>query len=1024
MSKLSKPIKPSDSPGSLLPAAGPLDLSLVREKLAKARGPAYWRSLEELAETPGFTEFLHREFPQQASEWGTGFSRRRFLELGSASLALAGLTACTRQPRETIVPYVKQPEEIVPGRPLFYATALNLTGSAVGVLVESHMGRPTKIEGNPDHPASLGATDAQTQAAILSLYDPDRSQVTTKLGDIRSWETFLEELQGVMSRQVVSQGAGLRVLTESVTSPTLFAQLQGLLQKFPKARWHQWEPAGPHSERAAGERAFGQVVGIQYDLSKVDVIVSFDADFLNAGSGCVRSAREFAARRRPGAKGPANRLYALECMLSGTGSVADHRLPLSPSALSSATLALAAELGLPGITAPPLEPAVKTFVSALAADLKTSARRSLVVAGPTLPAAHHVLIHGINQALGNIGETLLFTDSIEPHPVDQVASIRELVADMMGGKVQALVVLGANPIFTAPSDLPVVEAFQKVPFRVHLGLYADETAEYCHWHVPEAHPLEAWGDTRAFDGTLTIAQPLIEPLYGGKSSIEMLAALLGPTSLSGYDVIRESWKGRFGASGFEASFRKALHDGVVAGSAFPVKKLNVAPEALAAAAAELSTLPTVNPTSVELNLKPDPTIFDGRFANNGWLQEIPKPLTKIVWDNAVQLSPALATRFGLQNDQVVRVTAAGRSVEGPVLIVPGHADRAITLHFGNGRKKCGRVGTGVGFDVYPIRTVASIGAVKAGTLDKTGRTYPIVTTQMHWSMEGRHPARTGTVQEFAEHPDFIQKERENPPRDLTLYPQFPYTGYSWGMSIDLSACTACNACVVACQAENNIPIVGKEQVANGREMHWIRIDRYYEGGLDNPGVVHQPMMCVHCENAPCEVVCPVAATSHNDEGLNVMTYNRCVGTRYCSNNCPYKVRRFNFLQYSDTETASLKMLRNPDVSVRNRGVMEKCTYCVQRINQARIGAERDGRRIEDGQVRTACQQACPAQAIVFGDINDKDSAVTRRKADPANYGVLEEINTRPRTTYLARLSNPSPALAGPHASGAAEGKRS
>ncbi|MEO6327276.1 MAG: TAT-variant-translocated molybdopterin oxidoreductase [Thermoanaerobaculia bacterium] len=1004
---------PSAASGPALPGVPPLDLGAVRAKLTGAQGSAFWQGIEEVAETPGFQEFLHREFPRQAAELPEGFDRRRFLELSAASLALGGLTACTRQPRESIVPYVRQPEEIVPGNPLSYATAITTNGTAMGVLVTSHMGRPTKIEGNPDHPASLGATDAFTQAALLTLYDPERSQVTTKLGDIRSWDSFSEELQGVLTRQAVSQGAGLRILTETVVSPTLFSQLQEFTRKFPKARWHQWGPSG-HNARSGAQRAFGSSAAVRYDLAKADVVLALDADFLNAGPGSVRYARDFAERRRPGASSVANRLYVLECMPSGTGSVADHRLPASPSALTAAVQFLAAELGVgSGTTAPVLDAPVRTMLTAAAADLKNSGARALVVAGPTLSPAAQVLVHAINQALGNGGQSLLTTEAVEADPVDQAASLRELVQAMAKGEVEALVVLDANPVFTAPCDLSIANAFQRVPFRVHFGLYADETAEYCDWHVPEAHALEAWSDTRAYDGTISIVQPLIEPLYQGKSSHELLAALLGQPTAKGADIIRESWRGRLGAAGFDAKFRRLLHDGFVPDSTLAPKSLTVQSGAVAAAFAEAAQAPAPGAESIELNLQPDPTIGDGRFAGNAWLQELPKPVSKLVWDNAVLVAPALAQRLGLQNDQVVRVTSGGCTVEGPVFIVPGHADRAATLHFGYGRTRAGKVGTGKGFNVYPLRNVASLSAAPAATLLKTTRTLALVSTQLHWSMEDRHPVRVGTVAEFQHDPEFIRKEREVPPHDLTLYPDFPYSGYAWGMSIDLSSCTACNACVVACQAENNIPVVGKAQVAAGREMHWIRIDRYFEGELDNPRIHHQPMMCVHCENAPCEVVCPVAATSHSDEGLNVMTYNRCVGTRYCSNNCPYKVRRFNFFQYSDTTTPVTKLMQNPDVTVRNRGVMEKCTYCVQRIDHARIDAERGGRRIKDGELKTACQQACPSRAIVFGDINDKASLVTRRKADPLDYGVLEEINTRPRTTYLARLRNPNPALEAP-----------
>jgi molybdopterin-containing oxidoreductase family iron-sulfur binding subunit len=635
---------------------------------------------------------------------------------------------------------------------------------------------------------------------------------------------------------------------------------------------------------------------------------------------------------------------------------------------------------------------------------------SVVVAGDQQPPLVHALAHAMNHALDNIGNTVVYTDPVEANPIDHLESLGKLVSDMEAGRVEMLVIIGGNPVYTAPADLHFAEHLSRVKLRLDLSLYDDETSARCHWHIPEAHFLESWGDARAYDGTVTIMQPLIAPLYFGKSAHELLATLLGQPERSSYDIVRDYWKQQFGED-FERRWRTALHDGLIAGTALPPKAVKLKIEdrewKIEDRHPQSSTL---DPRSLEIIFRPDPTIFDGRFANNGWLQELPKPLSKLTWDNAALISPATAERLGLANEELVELRHQGHAVRAPIWIMPGHADDSVTVHLGYGRTRAGRIGTGTGFNAYAIRTASSPWFASGLEIRKTGARYALASTQDHHSMAGRHLIRVGTLEQYRQHPEFVHEMGHEPAPDLTLYPPHTYRGYAWGMAIDLQACIGCNACVVACQAENNIPIVGKTEVARGREMHWLRIDRYYNGDLDNPATYHQPVPCMHCENAPCEVVCPVAATVHSDEGLNEMVYNRCIGTRYCSNNCPYKVRRFNFLQYADQDTPSLKLLRNPQVTVRSRGVMEKCTYCVQRINAARIQAKKEERTIRDGEIVTACQAACPTEAIVFGNINDPNSRVSRLKADSLNYGLLTELNTRPRTSYLARLRNPHPEI--------------
>jgi molybdopterin-containing oxidoreductase family iron-sulfur binding subunit len=975
-----------------------------------------WRSLDELAQTEEFQRRVENEFAVSPLDWQDGFSRRRFLQLMGASMALAGLNACTRQPEEKIFPYVQQPEQIVPGKPLFYATAMIRGGYAYGVLAESHTGRPTKIEGNPEHPASFGATDVFAQASVLELYDPDRSQVVTHLGRISTWEIFLTALQIELESQKPTDGAGLRILTETITSPTLAHQLQNLLSQFPLAKWHQYEPVNRDNARLGSRMTFGEFLDCRYDFSKADYILSLDSDFLTDNPGSLKYTRDFTMRRKveDGRENKMNRLYVVESTPTLTGAMADHRLPLAASEIAAFAAALAQELEVTtdlGITIENTPTLANVnwgnWMKVVAKDLRRHRGAGLVIAGESQPPVVHALAHAINSTLGNAGQTAVYSQPVEARPVVQVDSLKELVDDMNSGAVNVLVILSGNPVFNAPADLDFLDAMKRVPFRVHLGLHPDETAEWCHWHIPQTHYLEHWSDARAFDGTASILQPLIAPLYGGKSAHEFLATFTGQAGKPGHDIVREYWQTQYPGGDFEKWWRTAVHDGVVPGTALAATSAALKMEDRRW---RLESPATPTSENLEITFRPDPTIWDGRYVNNGWLQELPKPITKLTWDNAALISPRAAENLNLKNGEVVELKLSDHSVEAPVWILPGQPENSVTVHFGYGRTRTGKVGASTGFNAYALRTSQSAWFGDGLQISKTGKTYALATTQMHHTMENRHLARTGTLAEFIEHPEFVHELGHDPDPALTLYPDHEYNGYAWGMAVDLNSCTGCNACTVACQSENNIPVVGKEQVLVGREMHWIRIDHYFEGEADNPESVHQPVMCQHCENAPCEVVCPVAATTHSAEGLNEMVYNRCVGTRYCANNCPYKVRRFNFFLYSDFETPSLKMMRNPDVTVRSRGIMEKCTYCVQRINTARIDAKNEDRQIRDGEILTACQQVCPADAIVFGDINDPNSRVSKLRAQQRNYGILTDLNTRPRTTYLAKLRNPNPEL--------------
>jgi molybdopterin-containing oxidoreductase family iron-sulfur binding subunit len=1083
-------------------------------------GKRYWRSLEEFSGSDRFWEKLHREFPRYASQWTDDLSRRSFLKVMGASIALAGSAGCFKRPQQQIVPYVVQPEMIVPGISLHFATALPIFGCARGVIVRSEEGRPIKIEGNPAHPASLGATDAITQAMLLDLYDPDRSQSVVNDGQISSWDNLLSEPQtGIADKLAAIKaagGKGLVLMTGTITSPALGAMLSDLFKNLPQARWFRHEPIARTNTRAGAEAALGadrRNVQAIYKFDQADVILTLDGNFLADDPASLVYARKFIDQRRVREdRRSMNRLYAVEATYSITGAMADHRLAIKPSRIEAVARAIAAAVGLgEAASGIDLTAAESAFAKAVADDLTAHAGRSIVTVGERQPPAVHALAHAINDRLGNVGKTIDYIDGVEIMPTDAWESLAELAAAMDGGDVEMLVILDANPCYAKPAEVDFAASllsFSKAVgsdgkpryVSVRHGMYEDETSLVCQWHLPASHALEAWGDLRAFDGTVTICQPLINPLYDSRSTLETVNLLYCRLTIDdparaaagemagGHDLVRAYWRSQqwnalSGATDFDIFWETCLHDGMVPGTAFvPLGQLTVAAGAPAAAAG-------AGALGMELVFAADPHVGDGRFANNGWLQELPKPLSKITWDNAVLLSVATAKSLGVNNDDLVELSVGGRTLAGPQIaawILPGHADDCATVYLGYGRTRAGRVGNGAGFDAYQLRSADAPNFATGLTIKKAEGVYRLVTTQGSQSMEGRDLIRVGSTdfayqaaasrqlaEESGEGVAAADQDADARSRRVSLplvsmYPQTPgHDGgaqidpqwQAWGMVIDNNACIGCNACVAACQAENNIPVVGKDQVGRGREMHWLRIDAYFTGGLQangapvesvsddaytastnrgaGPGAqglgsghagdgaeatnVHayfEPIPCMQCEKAPCELVCPVGATLHDVEGINNMVYNRCVGTRYCSNNCPYKVRRFNFFQYSDVDTKSLALGRNPDVTVRSRGVMEKCTYCVQRISAARISAKKAEKYdafgkpvIEDGTVLTACQQVCPTQAIIFGDIGDTSSQVRKAKEEPLNYVLLEELQTRPRTSYLWRLTNTNPELA-------------
>ncbi len=1051
-------------------------------------GPRYWRSLDELVETPGFQEKLAREFPEGADNLN-GVDRRSFFKLMAASFALGGmgLAAGCRRPEANILPYGKSVEGVIPGMPQYFATAFPLRGAALPLLAETHQGRPTKLEGNPTYAPYGGASSLIAQASVLDLYDPDRATTHTSGGAASTLIAMRDKLSAIHSAAVAKGGEGLAILAESSSSPSRARLAKALKQKLPKAIWAEYDAVQDTPPIAAARAAFGKNVKPLYRFAKAKRIVAIDADFMHAESGALGYSRDFAKGRKVlKADDPMNRLYAVESTFSLTGSMADHRLRLASSHMLAFTAALLGKITgdsrLNQVSQGLEFKDQDKWLDACAKDLTAHRGECLVVAGAHQSAQVHALVYALNSVLGNIGHTIDFVEV----PLNDAASLASLAAAAKSGKVSTLVVLGGNPAYNAPADLDFAGIAAAAGEVVRYGYYVDETSALAGTHIAATHYLESWGDARTADGTVVPVQPMILPLFDGMTELEVVARLAGAENADPYTVVFDTITGLAGGDAQDA-FRKFLHDGLIAGSAYKSANVQLNESGLHGLFANIPAYTALSKDNLEVRFTTDHKVDDGRFANNGWLQECPDPITKISWDNAILVSPRLGKELGIdpagaalqvarkelaeypqgkENAYIGEVTVNGVTVRGPLHIQPGLSNWTVVLPLGYGRSATGHVGQGAGFNAYPARTSLTQGYATGATISLTGERYLLANTQEHWSMEGRDIVREANKGEFDHTPNFVDtfgieshapanlgKDKDLPlsvvaaetPRGNSLYETPNFDGvHQWGMSIDLNTCMGCNACVVACQAENNIPIVGKDQVLRGREMHWIRLDRYYSdgnisagafGGPENkvipedPQASIMPVACMQCELAPCETVCPVNATVHDEEGLNVMAYNRCIGTRYCANNCPYKVRRFNFFDWNDRALDQLylgpvgdkgmpelvKMVKNPDVTVRMRGVMEKCTYCVQRIQQAKIAQKAKARNsdnvvIPDGTIKTACQQVCPVDAIEFGNIKDPESAVSKAKAREQDYALLGYLNIRPRTTYLGKLRNPNPEM--------------
>lgn len=1002
--------------------------------MSETANKTYWRSLEDLARNEAYQEYIEREFPEGASELNDGYSRRNFLQIMGASVALAGLAAC-RKPVQKLLPYKKQPEQIVAGIPLHYASAYPFQDYSYGVLVTTNEGRPTKIEGNKEHPGSKGATNLFGQAAILDLYDVDRSRTPKHNGEKATWDDFVS----FCADHFEAQGRRVAFISEASGSPTLHRLKQKALSRFPGSAWAVWEPFGPANVLAGSELAFGRKLRPSYKFDKAKVVVSLADDFMGLSADNVSANLGYAKGRRvKDTDSEMNRLYVVENTLSVTGSNADHRLRIKASEIPHFVMALAAKLsgsvsGLEAFSGVSNGFSEHSWISVLAEELLSNRGKSIVSAGASHSREVHAAVAAINQALGNGGQTITwhqvpFHDDSYNHD-----AFKNLCAAIDAGEYDTVVMIGTNPVFNAPADLNFGALLEKVPVSIHLANHFDETSAKSTWHVNRAHFLEYWGDATSYTGAHSVIQPTIRPLFGGKSEIEFLAAITEGQSHEGYDLVRETWAGLVSGN-FNHGWNEAVHDGVLAGSGFQTASPSLSGGFGPAIRDYAGGLGASGSSDIELVITADNTLFDGRFANNGWLQELPDPITKITWDNVAAMSPATAKAlgveekpFGVTRFDMVNISVNGTTVEMPAWVLPGHADNSITVTTGYGRRNIGKVADGMGQDVYVLRNTDNMHYHPEVQVSKvSGKTYPIACTQNHNHMEGRPIVREATLDGYRENPTFAPKKVYVPGRredgmPPNLFEDLTYPDYQpqWGMAIDLNACTGCGVCTIACQAENNIPVIGKREVERNREMHWIRIDRYFSDDKADPQVVHQPVPCMHCEQAPCELVCPVAATTHSDDGLNQMVYNQCIGTRYCSNNCPFKVRRFNFFNYAkyhleiDNDPEIIQMAMNPDVSIRFRGVMEKCTYCVQRITRAKIDTKNKtgySKKPADGTVVTACQQACPTQAITFGDLTDSESIVSKTKANDRNYVMLEEINVRPRTSYLAKLRNPNPKL--------------
>ncbi|MEW6235568.1 MAG: TAT-variant-translocated molybdopterin oxidoreductase [Candidatus Omnitrophota bacterium] len=1007
-------------------------------KWPESQGRTYWRSLRELAASSEYRQYVERAFPPHAAEKLDGPSRREFLRVIAASLALAGATGC-RWPKETIVPYGKRPDNRIPGVPAHFATAMELGGVASGLLVTSYDGRPIKIEGNPSHPINQGAASAIEQASVLELYDPDRSRRPSQRDKDqttdRSWDEFATYAKERMTAWRAQKGKGVYVLSEASSSPSLSDMRQCWLEALPETKWLEYEPVSNDNEREGTRLATGTPLLAHPKLDRAEIILSLEADPLGRHPAALKLARDFIVGRNPDGES-VNRLYAVESYYTTTGAMADHRLIMPSGSIELFALYICAELfhkqnlEIPENLQPikvALEPFLDhkiypKYIPIIAKELTSHKGRSVILAGPQQSEIVHALVYLMNWLLDSIGKTITYTEAPDPKRATHLDAIRSLKEDMNAGIVQALIILGGNPAYDSPVDLNLPGELANLEHTIHLSLYENETSQRCRWRLPRAHFLESWGDARAYDGTICAIQPLIAPLYEGKSAIELLSSMLEEKPQSGYEIVRRVMKIQMGEANFEARWQTFLHDGILSDSRYNEITPDVTSAALLDVIANTSNEPIpFGKDKLELVFVPDSKIYDGRFSNNGWLQELPDYHTKLTWDNAAMISPALAEELSVRNGEMILLRYEDRrELEIAAYIMPGQAQYSIMLPLGYGRTAAGRAGNGVGFNTYQLRTTSAMNCRTGLYIEPLGYAYPLAMTQDHHfidlvGMRERERRigeliREADLDEYKKNPDFLHQEEAH----HTVHPLWKeqeYPNHKWGMAIDLNSCIGCNACVAACQAENNIPVVGKKQVKNGREMHWIRIDRYFKGDANEPEIAHQPVACVQCENAPCEQVCPVAATTHDHEGLNAMVYNRCIGTRYCSNNCPYKVRRFNFFNYQKDLQDMEKMQYNPDVTVRSRGVMEKCTYCTQRIEAVKIAAKNDGRAIADGEIIPACAQTCPTKAIVFGDLNNKQSRAAQLHAKSRSYFMLGELNIKPRTAYLAKIRNPNPELA-------------
>lgn len=972
------------------------------------------------------------EFPNGVADPPDSMSRRGFMKLLGASMALAGVAGCVREPDDKILTYVKSPPELVPGIPLHYATSMTLDGYATGLVVESRTGRPTKVEGNPEHPASLGTAGVYEQASVLQLYDPHRARGVRVGGRSASWSTIAAAFAPAQLRQRIgANGAGLSLLLEPTSSPFLAALIERVRSTYPAARIYFHAPLASSAQLTATRSVLGAPLLAQHDFQQSSVVVSLDADFVGSGPFHLRYASDFAQGRRAArAAGAAHRLYVAEQSPSPTGTVADNRVAVTSGSVGLIAAALwdtvtsTVQGGTPSpgsaigaLALPSLTPAERAWVQAAAADLVASAGRCIVVAGPHQSANVHsiacALNARLNASLRDLAEVTWYTPSPIIEAGEPSHDLARFAADLQSGSVDTLVILEGNPVYSAPADLDLLRLIRAVRNTLYLGAYDDETARAATWHVAAAHYLESWGDSRSYDGTTSLVQPLIAPLHGGRTPAELLSLLAGDAGTSAHNLLRESWRARDQSPSFDSWWDDSLRRGVVAGSATARQTPPVNGDAVAAARNALAaSAASVDRHSLSITFTPSPAVHDGRFADNAWLQELPDPTTKLTWDNAALMSPALAAHIGVASGEIVTIHNRSHALDVPALIVPGHADGAMSLSIGYGRSGAEAIARDVGANANKLR-VSSASYIDSGiVVTRTGRQHPLAITQTHWTLEGRGATILGLPQSSSATPKTTPARKRRP---LTLYepPKPPPDGFAadqWAMTIDLDTCTGCSACVVACQAENNIPVVGKDGVLASREMHWMRIDRYLTGPVDTPQMSVQPMLCQHCEKAPCEYVCPVEATVHSDDGLNEMVYNRCVGTRFCSNNCPYKVRRFNWFDYNAEISATEQMVKNPEVTVRARGVMEKCTFCVQRIRHAQMDAELAGEP-RTGPVLTACQQTCPSRAITFGSLTDPSSEVVRSRKDQRSFAALEELGTEPRVRYLARVRNYNPDLA-------------